>query len=202
MASKLIDHNPMLKKPVLKLMGLCLERSGSSRELIEEEAADIWTPSFTRPPSSVLDAMIRAGYVREQIVVDGQPYDGSLEDVYRDEAVADDAEVDSILISTPEGERLLVDYSPEVMLAALLKAKPRYASVFQKALEACAAESGLTRAQFESVIDAEVGRQGLSAADGGVVYPQYFIDALETAGGIEWDGSWRATDAGRKASIS
>ena len=31
------------------------------------------------------------------------------------------------------------------------------------------------------------------------VYPQYFFDALETAGGIEWrDGAWRITEAGRQ----
>ena len=38
-----------------------------------------------------------------------------------------------------------------------------------------------------------------TAADGKKVYPQYFLDALECAGGIAWDGAWRTTDAGRAA---
>ena len=29
------------------------------------------------------------------------------------------------------------------------------------------------------------------------VYPQYFIDALESAGGIEWAGAWHTTQAGK-----
>ena len=30
------------------------------------------------------------------------------------------------------------------------------------------------------------------------VFPSYFISKLETVGGLTWDGSWKATEAGRQ----
>ena len=126
--------------------------------------------------------------------MDGEPYEGTLEDLQLDENVPDDTTAESRLAITDAGRALLDAYAPEHTLQALLAEKPRYRETFLAALRACASEPGASRADLERAIDAQ---PALSADGAQRVYPQYFIDALETAGGIAWTGAWRATDAGK-----
>ena len=80
---------------------------------------------------------------------------------------------------------------------ALIRSKPAYRDVFAAILDACSADEGASRADLERTIDAQPQLQPGPATQRTTVYPQYFIDALETAGGIAWDGRWRTTDAGK-----
>ena len=202
MASKFIEHNPALKKPALAVLQVVSENDGAGRASVESAAAAAWKPAYRLAPSAVVDALVREGLLHEQITVDGQPYDGTLEDVYRDDSVADTAEVDAV-ISLPEaGAKLLQQYAPAATLAALRDDRPAYAPVFQAALEACAAEGGATREQLEAAIEGAIAQHGITGANGQKVYPQYFIDALETAGGLEWNGAWHTTEAGMQAKES
>ena len=91
------------------------------------------------------------------------------------------------------------DYAPEATLAALLSGKPRYESVFRAVLRAASTPEGADRAQLEFVIDSAISRGSIAGEDGQKIYPQYFLDALETAGGIAWDGAWHITAAGKAA---
>lgn len=197
MANKLVDRNPMLKKPILTLLPICEQHDGESRAIIEDEAAAAWSPSFKQVPASVIDALVRAGCLVEQITVDGQPYGGTLEDAYFDEEVDAEAEVDSLLSITDDGRAVMTDYAPQATLAALLQQRPHYKRVFQAAVQACTIPEGISRSGIEQAIDQAISEESLCATNGGKIYPQYFIDALETAGGIEWDGAWRATETGR-----
>ncbi len=199
MASKLIDHNPILKKPVLTALHVCIEHDGASRAAVETALNEAWSAAFTQTPSSVVNALVRTGYLTEQITVDGAPYAGTLEDAYRDDAVALDANVDAVLTVTASGRALVEDYAPAVTLARLFSKRARYVPVFKSALEACCAAGGATRENIEKAIDASIAGHGIVGDEGQRIYAQYFIDALETAGGIEWDGVWQATDAGRAA---
>ena len=63
-------------------------------------------------------------------------------------------------------------------------------------MNVCAADAGATRQAVEEAVEAQ---GNVMSPEGKRVYPQFFMDALETAGGIEWDGAWRATDAGCRA---
>ena len=69
--------------------------------------------------------------------------------------------------------------------------------MFAAILDACSADEGATRAELERVVGEFPQIQPDPDTQRTLVYPQYFIDALESAGGIAWEGSWRTTDAGR-----
>jgi hypothetical protein len=196
MANKLIDSNPKLKKPALVLLDVCARQDSESRAIIEDAAAQTWPAAARQSVASVLDALVRSGCLSEQITIDGCPYDGTLEDVYRDDTVDLDANVDAIISITAEGLNAIEDYKPESTLSTLLSEKHEYETVFLAALDACCSEGGASRNSLEDAIEAAVRSGGVTASGGGRIYPQYFIDALESAGGIEWDGSWRITSAG------
>lgn len=187
----IIKHNPMLKKPVLTV--LALAHDASCRTALELAALDRWSESFSQSPATVIDVLVRHGFLAQQAFVDGQPYAGTLEDMQLDESVPDDACAEELISLTGEGRALVAAYDPEATLAALYEDCPRHASIFDAVLAACAAEEGASREALEATIEGLAPK----GADGKKVYPQYFLDALETAGALVWDGSWRATDAAR-----
>ena len=195
----LINDNPQLKKPVLAVLAQLGDAEEPCRRAdVERELAQSWDASYVRTPTATIDILVRRGALAEQVYVDGEPYKGTLQDVQTDESVADDAEAYETLAITEKGRALAEAHRPDATLRALLDEHPEYADVFSAVLWAASAQDGCSRADLEREInafpqlkpDAESGRTR--------VYPQYFIDALETAGGIEWrQGAWRTTDAGK-----
>lgn len=191
MGEDIIKHNPMLKEPILTVLALAEEVG--DRATLETTALQAWKPFFSQAPAAVIDTLVRHGFLSQQAFVNGEPYEGTLEDMQLDESVPDDAVAEVRLAVTEAGRSLASSYDPASTLAALFGERPRYADVFSAILSACAAEAGATREAVEAIVEAAAP----TAADGKKVYPQYFLDALECAGGIVWGGAWRTTDAGR-----
>lgn len=195
MGEDIIKHNPMLKEPILTVLALAEE--AGNRATLETTALQAWKPFFSQAPAAVIDTLVRHGFLSQQAFVNGEPYEGTLEDMQLDESVPDDAVAEVRLAVTEAGRSLASSYDPASTLAALFGERPRYADVFSAILSACAAEAGATREAVEAIVEAAAP----TAADGKKVYPQYFLDALECAGGIVWGGAWRTTDAGRAALV-
>ncbi len=193
MDEDIIKHNPMLKEPILTVLALAEE--AGDRATLEAMALQAWKPFFSQAPAAAIDTLVRHGFIAQQSYVNGEPYEGTLEDMQLDESVPDDAVAEVRLAVTEAGRSLASSYDPASTLAALFGERPRYADVFSAILSACAADDGATREAIEAIVEAAAP----TAADGKKVYPQYFLDALECAGGIAWDGAWRTTDAGRAA---
>ncbi len=195
----LIQDNPHLKKPVMALLGL-FEQAGDSEERasLEDSAQQGWHVAFGRSPSAVIDILVRRRCLSEQVFIDGKPYEGTLEDAQTDESLPDDAQVQVRLTLTEKGETLRERYAPGATMRALYEDRPGYEEVFSTMLWACSAPDGATRADIEAQIEALPQLQP-NGQGHRTVYPQYFFDALEAAGGIEWrDGAWRITEAGRQ----
>ena len=193
----IVEVNPGLKKPILKILALVEAAAAQDRTGIEAAAAEEWSPAFRQGPSAVVDILVRNNALAEQLFVNGEPYPGTLEDVQRDENVPDDAEACDRLTVTEKGRKLLDRHAPANTLRALFESRPGYADVFQAMLWACDGDEGCTRADLEAQIQVMPQLQPDPATGRTMVYPQYFIDALETAGGIAWDGAWHTTAAGR-----
>lgn len=193
MTTNVIEHNPMLKKPLLAVLAISAQQTDESRNAVERCALETWDDAYQQTPSACVDILVRTGALAERILVDGEPYDGTLEDLQLDESVPDDALAESRLAITASGRALLDACKPEHTLQILLAGKPHYRETFLAALAACTSEGGASRADLERAID----EQSAPTDGARLVYPQYFIDALETAGGIAWDGAWRATGAGK-----
>lgn len=115
-----------------------------------------------------------------------------------DESLLDDAQVEVRLTLTEKGEDLRDAYAPGATMHAPHEDRPGYGEVFNAILWACSSEDGASRDDIEAQIT-ELEPLQPNAQGHKTVYPQYFFDALETAGGIEWrDGAWRITEAGRQ----
>lgn len=197
MAIELIEHNPSLKAPVLQLLVLCSQDAEATRADIESRAADAWSDAFRQSPSVCLDILVRNGALDQTVLVDGQEYEGAFEDIQTDESIPDDAEVVIKLAMTETGNAILADYDPAYTLGNLLSEKQHYEDVFRAALAACNKPEGCALPDLEAVINTFPQLAADPTTGQTRVYPQYFIDALETAGGIAWDGAWRTTDAGK-----
>lgn len=197
MASDLIEHNPALKAPLLAILGLCAGSETYDRSFVEAQAAQQWEETYRFSPSACIDTLVRNNALRQQVFINGQEYGGTLEDAQTDESVSDDAEIEVKLGITEAGEGLLADYNPATTLQALFAEKPNYKEIFIAAIQACNSASGCGLPALEEAIKQFPQLQPNAETGQTSVYPQYFIDALETAGGIVWDGSWRATEAGR-----
>ena len=196
MAIDLVEHNPMLKKPVACVLGLFAQEATLERATVEAQAADAWSDAYSQAPATVIEILVRNGALTEQLTVDGRPYDGTLEDIQRDESVPLEAEVVDSITLTNTGRELAASIDPDFTMRSLLTERPHYREVFQRVLDVCASDTGASREAVEGAVE----QNGpVKSPDGKRVYPQYFIDALETAGGIAWDGAWRTTDAGRRA---
>lgn len=199
MAVELIEHNPSFKLPAMLLLEICNQEKINTRADAENAAAEKWDAEWRQNPASIMDVLISGKAIEERLTVDGEPYEGTLEDIQLDFAVDEDADVVSSIAVTKLGERILAEYAPEHTLAALFDEKPQYEDVFKAALEACDAANGCSRVALEDALESMEQLQPDPETHQTKVYAQYFIDALETAGAIRWDGVWRLTDAGQKA---
>lgn len=197
MTTDVIEHNPMLKKPLLAVLAVVAQQADESRTAVEERASATWDDAYQQSPATCVDILVRNDALIERLLVNGEPYDGTLDDLQLDPAVPDDAVAEARIAITETGRELLAAYAPEATLCALIRSKPAYRDVFAAILDACSADEGASRADLERIIDAQPQLQPGPAMQRTTVYPQYFIDALETAGGIAWDGRWRTTDAGK-----
>lgn len=197
MTTDVIEHNPMLKKPLLAVLASVAQHADESRAAVEERASATWDDAYQQSPATCVDILVRNDALIERLLVNGEPYDGTLDDLQLDPAVPDDAVAEARIAITETGRGLLAAYAPEATLRALIRSKPAYRDVFAAILDACSADEGATRADLERIIDAQPQLQPDPATQRTAVYPQYFIDALETAGGIAWGGRWRTTDAGK-----
>ena len=196
MAIDLVEHNPRFKQPVACVLGMFAQRETLSRDELETAIGQAWEESYSQDPATIVEALVRNGALVEQLTVDGQPYDGTLEDLQRDESVSLEADVADSISITEAGRDLAASIDPDFTMRELLASRPHYRDVFARVLTVCATDAGATREAVEQAVEAN---GNVSSPDGKRVYPQYFMDALETAGGIAWDGAWRATEAGRRA---
>lgn len=196
MAIDLVEHNPRFKQPVACVLGMFAENETISRDSLEASAEQAWEGFYSQDPATIIEVLVRSGALAERLTVDGQPYDDTLEDIQRDESIPLEAEVTDSVTLTEVGKELAASIDPDFTMRTLLAERPHYQEIFRRVLNACVGDAGASREAVEQAVEAN---GNVTSPDGKRVYPQYFMDALETAGGIAWDGAWHATEAGRRA---
>ena len=103
-----------------------------------------------------------------------------------------DQPVDYTVRTTEAGRAALAQFEPTKRFGRMLQDEPAgYAQAYAIVLALC--EDGATKAAIEQALE---GNPALSNPK--QVFPSYFISKLETVGGLTWDGSWKATEAGRQ----
>ena len=197
MAIDVVTKNPQLKKPVACVLSAFQEQGTLPRASVEEQATQAWSSAYAQDLGTTISVLVRSGALVEDLTVDGQPYAGTLQDMQLDESVPLEADVACTLSITEGGRALAASIDAAFTLRSLMLERPHYQAIYTRVLQLAAADGGASRTALEQGVEADGKVLG---PDGKRVYPQYFMDALETAGGIEWkDGAWHATQAGLQA---
>jgi hypothetical protein len=207
MTTALMEHNPLLRRPLLAVLELSRRLPDAERGYVEREASKrikAQGQRMSQTAATLVDILVRNGALTEQVLVDGRPYTGSYQDLRLDGEISEDRDVERLVSITAQGEDMLDEYSDSNRLARLLREKPHYLTTYINVLNACliASEAGCSRAELEGVIEAQLEQtDSQSDQSSGVrrVYPQFFLDSLEQVGGIVWRGSWQITEVGKEA---
>jgi hypothetical protein len=93
--------------------------------------------------------------------------------------------------TTQTGKKVAAAQAPEIRLRELIAQTPAYHDIYIQVLQFC--ETPRTRTEIEKLL------QGSPILEHPKVYPSFFIQNLESVGGLEWVGKWRTTEAGKGA---
>lgn len=168
----------------------------ASAETLYEEVAQLQQHHHSvYAPATFCDLLSRAGAI-SQTNEEGVP----LKDIEREpEVVTVDGE-DYWTVAPPpelfwtltdEGRAYFDAYQPLEQIRTLIANEPHYAHLFHHVLEQTAAEGGATVGQLDEFVLADPVTKSPKR------YAMYFVDKLERAGAVDWEGSWVITKAGR-----
>lgn len=193
----IIQSNPRLKEAMLTVLAACRDAGQPiDRSRLEEVSGEHWSERCTQSPASIVDALIRCAALEEELSVDGVPYEGDAASIRRDASISESAEIARTVSITEHGRSILEEHDPSRETHALFASKQEYVPIFKEIIELCEASKGASREQIEQLVSSH--KNITCGADGTVrVYPQYFMDSLESVGAISWDGAWRSTPTGR-----
>lgn len=157
------------------------------------------SPSQILSASALVDVMVRVGALRQTILVDGVPYEGTLEELQADEAIPEDAVVAVSVRATEAGLSAAAAQCEERSLDRLIADHPHRAAAFHQVVAWCADEGRATGELQELLKAADLlETEAARGIDG--LHASYFTSALESVGALAWNGrAWIATDEGRAA---
>jgi hypothetical protein len=175
--------------------GLCNQEHLESLIVASQTADNI---TADQPPSTLIDILERNGGLAVELLVDGKPYDGSLNDLQFDTAVTQDTEVVRNISITATGQEALELYDANSLIARLFATEPEYAQAYKKILAACAEPGGKTLAQLEALLKDEPALQRNSTNGAKELYINYLVDQLERVSAIVWQQGWQTTATGKE----
>ena len=122
----------------------------------------------------------------------------------RAEGLDDDALADLVaerrVLTTPAGCAACELLAPEHRTLAAIYKVPERRATFVRLLDFCRTPRKL--ADINQLLADDPALAPSQRTAGQKLHACYFIDCLEEAGGLVWDGSWVTTDAGKRALAS
>lgn len=122
----------------------------------------------------------------------------------RAEGLDDDALADLVaerrVLTTPAGCAACELLAPEHRTLAVIYKVPERRATFVRLLDFCRTPRKL--ADINQLLADDPALAPSQRTAGQKLHACYFIDRLEEAGGLVWDGSWVTTDAGKRALAS
>ena len=122
----------------------------------------------------------------------------------RAEGLDDDALADLVaerrVLTTPAGCAACELLAPEHRTLAAIYKVPERRATFVRLLDFCRTPRKL--ADINQLLADDPALAPSQRTAGQKLHACYFIDRLEEAGGLAWDGSWVTTDAGKRALAS
>ncbi len=183
----------MHREIFLSILAFCDE----SRPEPDVEAHVQAQPQFayeTQSPYYLIRALVDAGGL-QRFELDEQ---GEVVTPERSQGLTED-EIDDLVWSisyqtSAEGMTVLSDEAPQARLRRLVERRPLRARTYLSVLEYCTRPR--TRAELEGFLRGNPILEE-EAVHGEPLKPSVFMDKLESAGMLVWDGRWNTSDAGR-----
>lgn len=190
-----VTASPRHREIYLKLLEFCLKRRG----LAEAEARVAEYPEYpyaAQPAYRLIRALVDAGGLAwMELAEDGSVvYPEDKEGPTEDEA--DDLVAGFAVETTPVGDQVRDQLSPERRLGDLLDKVPQRMGTYMDVMEFCSEPRS-----YKEVHDLLQGRDVLrltSNADNQPLQPSFFLDMLERSGGLAWDKGWKVTEKGKE----
>lgn len=186
-AELLIRREPAKRDLFLAALAVC-ERQETQRFALEERMGAIpQATTMFQSLGTLVDALVREGLLAETL---SEPeFDPDTEEERVDMARA-------TYTITEKGAEVLHRLSPQARLAALFANEPENAAGFIALLRFCNEEKR-TKAQIDEKLMPLCASAGQKRHVSGVgLYPSYFTDCLQSAGGLVWSNGWTATEEG------
>lgn len=192
-----ILHNPRVREIEYQVLGLC-QHLRSLRELEQLIAA---MPEFKACGQNQYRILV---YLEEAGGLDRFEIDDA-GTVITEEMTAgltedeiDDLIADYAFLTTEVGRAVCEDMKPENRMADLMKIMPARTATYCEVLEFC--QQPRTFKEIDALLRGrDILKAGtLNPMTNIPLQPSVFIDNLERAGGIVWDGAWKLTEGGRK----
>lgn len=192
----LVNAAPLHREIYVKLLGFCTQR----RTLGEAEDEVGGYPEFPQAALSnyrLVRNLVDAGALDWiELDADGEPLaEERKAGLSPDEA--DDLVADFAVETNEAGAAAAERMRPERRLEELLDREPQRSGALLDVLTFCQEPHSL--GQIADFFEQGGFLDNLRAATGQPLQPSFFVDMLERAGVIEWQGSWRITAGGRFA---
>ncbi len=189
----LIEHEPRARELYVRTLELCKER----RDLPEVEHAIQGWPQFAlaaRSPYALVRDLVELGGL-DWVELDDEGLEVTPE---RKEGLtpdeADDLVAGYAVQTTADGADAAEQMAPASRLERLCAAQPERSWAFAEVLGFC--EEPRSYAEVAEHLRACGATDSLRATNGQALQPSYFLDMLERAGALVWDGAWKAQEAG------
>ncbi len=192
----LVNAAPLHREIYVKLLGFCTQR----RTLGEAEDEVGGYPEFPQAALSnyrLVRNLVDAGALDWiELDADGEPLaEERKAGLSPDEA--DDLVADFAVETSEAGAAAAERMRPERRFEELLDREPQRSGALLDVLTFCQEPHSL--GQIADFLEQGGFLDNLRAATGQPLQPSFFVDMLERAGVIEWQGSWRITAGGRFA---
>ena len=194
---EVLEGNPAYREMYLALINWCAEERAFEEAQAFCEAGRT-SKSQILSGAAMVDAMVRAGALRECVLVNGEPYDGALEALQADEEIPEDAVVAITVQATEAGRLGAAAVAEERSLDRLVQAQPAREGAFRAVLAWCAEAEGLTTRRLQELLKENnlLETEAARGIDG--LHASYFTGSLESVGALAWNGkAWITTEKGR-----
>lgn len=193
----LFDRDPANVKAYVAVLERCVEQ-------IDEQSAAAFAESQRtnveqiQSGTSIIATLVRRGGMDRIVLVDGQPYEGSLEELQSDDEIPDEAVVETFVKTTEAGVDMASNYRASTQAKALFAEFPHFAPGFKLVLSECASPEGKSTNELQdALIAAGIIGPGLTQAQ--VIHASYFTGKLESYGLLVWEGKrWHTTASGKE----
>lgn len=189
----LFEQMPTLHGMLYDILAMC-ETPVPSDALMEHVAELKQSHHCIYDPSTLLDLLERAGAI-QKTDADGVPLAAIEQEPLRVEIdgvayweVAPAPEV--YWANTADGALKLNTYKPLELIQACIDEDPRYEEIYRTVLELCSREGGVSLSALADVVDDEPVLQNPKR------FATFFVDKLERAGAVQWNGSWTIAQPG------